>query len=148
MARFKNGYDLPTPIIAGFLAQKRSIDRDDVLRLAVYLAMREAGVSHDLALTISQPRLDLMDEVELPLDIAPEQAWRWRTLGRKAMSEALVGFLQGAQQAQAYSEVYRTRGLRWATKATIVGVVNHIKTRLEREGRIAEEAVRKVLSTA
>ncbi|MBI4301328.1 MAG: hypothetical protein HY664_01835 [Chloroflexi bacterium] len=88
MPKFKNGLDWPTAIIVGFLSQDPEIDQEEVVKLAIYLTMRESGWGEESLVDYVRPDMSLISKFVMPEELSPEMVWQWRRAGLGVLGEA------------------------------------------------------------
>lgn len=147
MAKFKHGFPVSSAVMVGFLSLNNKASRQELIKLATAMLLSEElnqdinrmaqGVNADLELARS---------FQLPEYIDAHTVWRWRFEGLQIIREAANCFLEEIQTQPGHLEEMGARR-RFSFGFQTNAVISAFESKLKKEQKLAEEVIRKGLTT-
>ena len=148
MPKFKNGYDLPSTIMLGYLAERKLADADQLSQLALFLTLREElNWPHEQLMTAFRPDLSLLSQIDLPQVLDVVKVSIWRRVGFEILKGAVLKWLEAETKGAWGSEKWGQRLERQTYASRTASCEEAFKKKLVREEMVLETAIEKTLFT-
>lgn len=145
MGKFKHGFPVSSAVTVGFLSKHKKADKQELIQLVTAMLLSEE-LNQDINRMAQafNANLELASLFQLPEFVDAPTVWAWRFEGLQIIRKA-AEWITEETQLRAQPDMGRRQAATFAFQTT--AVINAFKSKLKKEQRLAEEVVKKALTT-